>query len=78
MESFFKYLPVLLIVILAIIAINFIIKNFWTIIAGIVIILIVYIFLTNNIFRQNTMFFLNNVSKKCHDFFDENVKDDEE
>lgn len=77
MDSFFKYMPTLILGIIVIIAISFIVKNFLTIIAGGVIILIVYTFLTNNKYRKSIMRFLSNVSKKAHNFYDDNVKDDE-
>jgi len=76
MKSFFKYMPILLLVILVIIAIGFIIRNFLTIIVGIVIIVIAYIFLSNKKFREKVMGIFKNISQKCNDFYDENINDD--
>jgi uncharacterized membrane protein len=76
MKSFLKYMPILLIIVLVIIAIGFIIRNFLTIVAGIVIVLTTYIFLTNKNFRGKVMGVFRNISQKCNDFYDENINDE--
>jgi len=76
MKSFLKYMPILLIIVLVIIAIGFIIRDFLTIVAGIVIVLTTYIFLTNKNFRGKVMGVFRNISQKCNDFYDENINDE--
>ena len=79
MKSFIKYIPVLLLVIIIIASIWFIIRNFYTIIIGVVIIFGVYIYFKSPHIRKKSKHVFGNISKKLNDFADDDSElDDDE
>jgi len=74
MKQYEKYIPILVLSVIVLIVVVFFVRNFLTIVAGFLIILIVYISIVNENFRKTCMELFKSVSKKMNEFYEKNIK----